>query len=342
MIKVPQDTPMCNTFRELVDQPVAVKLHLVQHHMALSRLLINELLEDEVRDYAGERYNHDKPHDGRYHRWGRNPGSVRVGDEKLRLEIPRLYDTITQAAVPLSRYQQLRYLPAVNDRLLTAVLLGLGTGDYQRVAQELVDSLASAGPVWVSGSSRPVPSGSKGLRKAVAHIFGDHCVVQRCQYHKCEHVVSYLNEADQATYRARLNRTYRLPDYQEARAALETIHADVARINQSAANSLQEGLDETLTLQRLGVVPQFHQTFATTNPIENVNMLIGKYVGKVKYWQSSEQRHRWLASALLEVEQRMRWINHYRDLDTFQAAVKKAVKQKQANKETNETIQAAA
>lgn len=423
MTKVPQDHATCNTFRELVDQPLDVKLHLLQHHMELSRLLINEVLEDEVRQYAGERYSHDKPHAGRYHRWGWNPGSVRVGEEKLRLEIPRLYDTWKPAAVSLSSYQQLRDLPAVNDRFLTAVLLGLSTNDYHRVTQELVDSFglsrSSVSQRFIQASAERlrafqerdlsaddfvslivdgktvgkqqmiialgvttegekrlldfvqattenaqsiqglfrqllergfdptagllvVIDGAKGIRKAVAQVFGDHCVVQRCQYHKRENVVSYLAEANRATYRDRLNRAYRLPDYQEAHAALETIQADLESLNLSAARSLAEGLEETLTLQRLGVVPQFHQTFATTNTIENVNMLIGKYVGKVKYWQSSAQRHRWLASALLEVEQRMRRIDHYRHLDTLQAAIQHHLKQAEKGDQTPEQIQAAA
>jgi transposase-like protein len=423
MSNVSHDASTCNTLRELLDQPLDVKVHLLQHHMELSRLLINELLAEEVREKAGERYSHAKPHDGRYHRWGTNPGSVRVGDEKLRLTIPRLYDTVNQASVPLARYQQLRELPSVNDRLLTAVLLGLSTGDYQRVAQELVDSFglsrSSVSARFIQASADrlqtfrerdlaahdfvslivdgktiaqqqmiialgvtadgekvlldfvqattenaesikglfrqllerdfdPTPGllividGGKGLRKAVAEVFGDHCVVQRCQYHKRENVVSYLAEADQATYRERLNRAYRLPDYHEAQAALDTIQADLERINQSAARSLAEGREETLTLQRLGIVEPFHQTFATTNTIENVNMLIGKYVGNVKYWQTSAQRHRWLASALLEVEHRMNRIAHYRQLDQLQSAVQQVLEQEKQAKEHSEPIQAAA
>ncbi len=423
MTKISQDESTCNTLRELLDQPLDVKVHLLQHHMELSRLLINELLEEEVHEKAGAHYSHDKPHDGQYHRWGTNPGSVRIGDEKLRLQIPRIYDTHTQQSVPLERYRELRELPAVNDQVLTAVLLGLSTNDYQRVAQELVDSFglsrSSVSQRFIQASAERlagfrerdladhdfvslivdgktiakqqmiialgvtaagekmlldfvqattenaesiaglfrqllergfdptagllvVIDGSKGLRKAVAEVFGDHCVVQRCQYHKRQNVVSYLDEADQATYRERLNRAYRLPDYQKARAALDTIHADLERLNLSAANSLSEGLEETLTLQRLGLVPLFHRTLATTNMIENVNMLIGKYVGKVTYWQSSEQRHRWLASALLEVEQRMRRIDHYRDLETVQTAVKRLLNQRKKEETHPESMQAAA
>jgi transposase-like protein len=319
MTKISQNEATCNTFREVLDQPLEVKVHLLQHHIELSRLLINELLDEEVQEKTGPRYSHDKPHDGQYHRWGSNPGSVRVGDEKLRLQIPRIYDTHTKQSVPLERYRELRALPAVNDQLLTAVLLGLSTGDYHRVAQEVTDSFglsrSSVSQRFIEASAqrlqafqeRPladkefvgllvdgktiakqqmiialgitadgekmlldfvqattenaksvqelfrrlldrgfdpadgilvVIDGARGLRKAVGAVFGDHCMVQRCQFHKRENVVSYLDASDQATYRDRLNRAYRLPNYQEAWAALETIHADLERLNQSAAHSL--------------------------------------------------------------------------------------------------------
>ncbi len=422
MTKVPQDERTCNTLRDLVEQPVEVKLHLLQHHMELSRLFINELLEEEVQAYAGERYSHDKPHHGRYHRWGTNPGSVRVGDEKLRLQIPRVYDTATARSVPLDIYAHLQHLPAVNDGLLTAVLLGLSTGDYQRVAQELTDSFglsrASVSDRFIQASAErlqhfqerdlshhpfigllvdgktianqqmiiavgvtldgqkipldfvqattenaesitelfrrlcdrgvdPSPGllvvidGGKGLRKAVEQVFGDWALVQRCQYHKRENIVSYLSEGDQATFRSRLNRAYGTPDYEEAKAQLLAIRADLTVLNQSAVRSLDEGLEETLTLQKLQMVELFHRTFATTNSIENVNMLIGQYVGKVKRWHSSDQRHRWLATALLEVEQRMRRIDHYGDLDQLQQAIQKALELHNPENQTAEMKDAA-
>lgn len=415
MTKVPQNDSTCNTLRDLLEQPMEVKLHLLKHHMELSRLLINELLEEAVTEYAGERYSHHKPHQGRYHRWGSNPGSVRVGEEKLRLQIPRVYDTAETRSVPLDIYAQLQQLPAVDDTLLTAVLLGLSTGDYQRVAQELTDSFglsrssvsdrfiqASAERlqhfqerdlshhtfiglvvdgktiatqqmiialgVTQEGQKMPLdfvqattenaqsiaelfrrlmdrgldPSqgllvvidGSKGLRKAIDMVFGDWALVQRCQYHKRENIVSYLTEPDQATYRSRLHRAYSHPAYEEAKAELLAIRADLAHLNKSAVRSLDEGFEETLTLQKLGMVEPFHRTFATTNSIENVNMLIGQYVNKVKRWQSSDQRHRWLATALLEVEQRMRRIDHYGELDQLQRAIQKQLQLETEEKQT--------
>ncbi|MBD3275386.1 MAG: hypothetical protein GF372_08760 [Candidatus Marinimicrobia bacterium] len=125
---------------------------------------------------------------------------------------------------------------------------------------------------------------------------------QCCQYHKRENIVSYLTEPNQIAYRSRLQRAYSLPAYEEAKAELLVVRADLAHLNKSTIRTLVEGFEETLTLQRLGMVEPFPRSFSTTNSIEYLNMFICQYVGKVKRLQSSEQRHRWLDTALLEVE----------------------------------------
>ena len=94
--------------------------------------------------------------------------------------------------------------------------------------------------------------GSKGLRAAVRKAFRNRALVHRCQWHKRENVVSSLAKREQASWRQRLQRAYTRPEYDEARAALETLHRELEDRNQSAAGSLKEGLDETLTLHRLG------------------------------------------------------------------------------------------
>ena len=93
--------------------------------------------------------------------------------------------------------------------------------------------------------------GAKGLRSAVRKAFRTRALVQRCQWHKRENVVSYLATHEQVVWRQRLQRAYTRPDYDEALGALETLHGELDARNQSAAGSLAEGLDETLTLHRL-------------------------------------------------------------------------------------------
>ena len=98
-----------------------------------------------------------------------------------------------------------------------------------------------------------VIDGSKCLRKSVKETFGKYCLIHRCNWHKRENVVSYLNEKDQEFYRHRLQSAYREPTYEGAKSRLMEILNDLEKKNRSAANSLKEDLEETLTLHRLGL-----------------------------------------------------------------------------------------
>ena len=138
-----------------------------------------------------------------------------------------------------------------------------------------------------------------GIRTAVRKAFRNRALVQRCQWHKRENVVSYLARREQATWRQRLQRAYNRPIYTEALGALETLHRELEDRNQSAADSLAEGLDETLTLHRLGVYGVLGRSLKTTNCLESVNGLVEERCAKVDHWQNSHHRHRWLATGAL-------------------------------------------
>ena len=168
--------------------------------------------------------------------------------------------------------------------------------------------------------------GGQGLRAAVRKAFRHRAVVQRCQWHKRENVVSHLAKHEQAAWRQRLQRAYNRPDYDEARSALETLLGELDERNQSAAGSLAEGLDETLTLHRLGVYGVLGLSLKTTNCLESVNGLIEERCAKVDRWQTSHQRHRWLATALLDIEPRLRRVRGYRHLPMLRDALKRELK----------------
>ena len=84
--------------------------------------------------------------------------------------------------------------------------------------------------------------GGKGLRAAVRKAFRRRALVQRCQWHKRENVVSYLATTEQPLWRQRLQSAYHRPEYAEAAAALRQLHGELEERNQSAAGSLAEGL----------------------------------------------------------------------------------------------------
>ena len=121
----------------LQEQSVDLKISLLQNHLSISQIMINELLEEEVIQKAGARYKRDKPNDGRYSRWGFNPGSVRIGDQKLKVEVPRIYDNEQEKNALLDRYEDLKQLPEPTEQLINGVLLGLSMRDYAKVIDHL-------------------------------------------------------------------------------------------------------------------------------------------------------------------------------------------------------------
>ena len=115
------------------------------------------------------------------------------------------------------------------------------------------------------------------------------------------------------------------PTYEEAKNALNRLKPELKLLNESALASLEEGLEDTLTLHRLGLFKQLGISLKTTNCIESVMSLVGQYTDKVDYWKNSSQKHRWIASALLEIEPRLRKIKGYRYLPLLRVALKQTL-----------------
>jgi putative transposase len=166
-----------------------------------------------------------------------------------------------------------------------------------------------------------VLDGAKGLRAAVADVFGD-VPVQRCQWHKRENVVSYLGKTDQRSWRRRLQAAYAHPSYGDAKEALQRLHRQLRLVNASAAASLAEGLEETLTLHRLNVFPELGVSFKTTNLIESVMARLEARVRRVTHWRTSDQKLRWTAAALVATERQFRRVKHHRHLPLLKRALK--------------------
>lgn len=201
-------------------------------------------------------------------------------------------------------------------------LLGLvqTATENTRVLTEFLQRLVArglrpdAGVLWLV-------DGGKGLRAAIRAVAGPDAMVQRCQWHKRENVVSYLPKSRQAAVRTQLQRAYQQPTYEGANAQLDMLGRALARENPSAAASLREGLEETLTLHRLGLAPVLSRSFATTNMLESINAQVERVIRRVTRWQSGEQKLRWVASALLDLEPRLRRVKGYRALPQLRAAL---------------------
>jgi len=202
------------------------------------------------------------------------------------------------------------------------VILGfIQTGtENERVGSDFLRSLLDRG-LQMDPGLLCIIDGAKGLRAAIQRVFGSQALIQRCQWHKRENVVSYLPKSQQALWRRKLQAAYEKPTYTEAQAALQRCRQELRLLNVSAVASLDEGMEETLTLHRLGVFPQLGLSLKTTNCLESLMAQVGQRTDKVDRWRNSDQKQRWVASALLDIEPRLRRIKGYRHLPTLRAAL---------------------
>lgn len=180
--------------------------------------------------------------------------------------------------------------------------------------------------------------GSKGIRKAVERKFSIYALIQRCRWHKREDVISYLDESQKAIVRRRLQQAYEKTTYKEAKAALEQVHCELEKVNTSAANSLLEGIEETLAIHQLGLSSELAKSLSTTNCIESVMSQLGQYTDKVDRWHNSNQILRWTATGLMDIEHRLHKIVGFRYLHVLRIKLREIVRQRlQKESKTKDT-----
>jgi putative transposase len=167
-----------------------------------------------------------------------------------------------------------------------------------------------------------VIDGAKALRKAVRTVFGE-APVQRCVRHKERNVTEHLPERDRPSVKQRLRRAWALDDHARALDQLRQLARELDRNYPGAAGSLREGLEETLTLTRLGVRGNLKRTLESTNPCESMLEIVRRTQRNVKRWSSGEMALRWTAAGMLEAERQFRRIIGYRDLATLVVAIER-------------------
>ena len=222
----------------------------------------------------------------------------------------------------------------VEGRKIPLGFVQTGT-ENERVGREMLEGLLERG-LKIADGLLCVIDGSKGLRKALYEVLGGKVLVQRCQWHKRENVIGYLPKGMQGSMRRRLQEAYEEPTYEKAKEKLLKIRKELQEINRSAVNSLDEGFEETLTLHRLGLFQELGISFKTTNCMESLMALIGQKTDKVDYWRNSDQKHRWLAAALLDVEPRLRRVKRYRSLPQLRVAIQRVIQMGEGNHQVRE------
>ena len=208
-------------------------------------------------------------------------------------------------------------------------VLGLREGATENVAvvSELLGDRAGRG-LDFSVPRLYVLDGGKALAAAVRRHAGEAAMIQRCQVHKRRNVIDHLPEEHKSAVKKKLQNAYAMSEYADAKRALDRLHRELMELNPSAARSLEEGMEETLTVHRLRVPAQLRRTLASTNVIESAFSIVDTVCRNVKRWRAGDHIERWVGSGLLVAERQFRKVQGYREIPALLTALANMVSKK--------------
>ena len=214
-------------------------------------------------------------------------------------------------ATPFEGQQMVVVLGIGQDGKKTILGIRQGATENATVVGELLGDLVNRGLDF----SKPrfyVLDGAKALQAAVKNHAGESALIQRCQVHKRRNVLDHLTEDQKSLVATKLNAAYAMENYDAAKQALNGLHRELMDLNPSAARSLAEGLEETLTVHRLQIPMQLRKTLASTNIIESAFAVVEGVCCNVKRWHGGDQRERWVGSGLLVAEKQFRRVKGHK------------------------------
>jgi putative transposase len=381
-----------NLMLPIAEVLTATQWHIEQLAGAAGMKIIQQIIQDDVRQLAGEqRYARDGK-EGQL--WGSQPGWVAFAGRKMTVDKPRLRSKETGREMKLPKYGRLQNEPRLGQAMMDQIALGLSMRNYERSMEalcegygikkssvsrhfiaasrhdleELLDRKLSEldiGAVFLDGVHRGgqcvvvalgvsrdgrkhclglwqgatenaaicesllqdlidrgldpkqrrlfIIDGAKALSSVIRKKFPG-SEIQRCQIHKRRNVVEHLPETHQDDIDRRLKAAYTMSSYKEAKAALNRVVDYLERLNPSAARSLEEGLEETLTLHRLGVAEALRVSFKSTNIIESSLSRVEQISGRVKRWRGGDHLQRWTGKALLIAEETWRKVKGWQSM----------------------------
>lgn len=367
---------------------------------SVGRIFIESVMESEVRELAGERFQR---YDRRgVYRWGSESGFCIIDGQRVPIERPRVRSREKNQEIPLGSYELFQRASLMDETVWNKIMLGLTMRSYKQVVQQFADAygleksttsdhfveasrlklkqlmtrslqdipliailidgtifkgqsiivaigIDRLGNKLVLGmeqgttenttvvqglmdqlSARGVTfhqprlyllDGSRALRAAVIRFAGDAAFIQRCQVHKIRNVTGYLPEAERPGVKFRMRAAYLQREAVDARNDLFKLHDELMEVNPSAAASLAEGLEETLTVIDLRISPRLSRTLSNTNIIESAFSLVAKICTQVKRWQGRDHRLRWVASSLLFAESRWNRLHGHQSMPALVKAL---------------------
>jgi len=372
-------------YRVLADGKLAFDAMMVE----MGKMFAEAIMDMERIEKAGADYH---PLDSNIQKWASQPGSIYIGDQKVRLFHPRLRNRAENREIPIESYRKMKQPGQFSEELLEKILRGVSGQKYadtviasarafgvsassvsRRVVEVtsarleefknrglkgfkpfaiFLDTIHRGGQAFIvalgidlegrkmplgfwEGSSENseicqhllsdlefrelllskrilwVTDGGSGILKALRERFGKKFIHQRCTIHKDRNIQRHLPKK----YRDHAHRQFRTAleqnSYADARRMLLDLEKWLRGINESAADSLQEALEELLTLHRLRVPASLRKTLQSTNPIESMFSLVRHCERNVKRPRNSRMRQRWLAAILLHCEKSFRRVKGY-------------------------------
>lgn len=262
---------------------------------------IEELFEEERRELIGEPWS--RKGEGQARSGGTEEGSVYLEGRRVPVVYPRIRDAQGSRALPA--YAALRSYDLMAQEVQAKLVRGVSTRDFE------------------SEKFLAVIDGAKALRAALLRRWGGRVVIARCQLHKKRNVLEHLPPKYHADIRRRLSVAYGMTQYEEALSFLKKTVEHLRLINEDAAKSLEEGMEETLTVVKLGLPEPLRKTFSTTNPLESVFDQVRYRTGRVKRWRNGKGQMvlRWTAAAALETERRFHKVKGHKLLSLLAAAL---------------------
>ena len=195
-----------------------------------------------------------------------------------------------------------------------------GATENAATAQALLDNLIGRG-LDPAICRLFIVDGAKALTKAIRRTFGSHTPIQRCQVHKARNITERLPKPLQASVRRTLRQAWELDDAEKAERLIRNLGRRLEHDAPGVRDSILEGLDEILTVNRLGLPAELRRSLACTNIIENMNGTVRRVCRNVKHWRDAAMALRWTAAAMLEAANGFRRLKAHRQLPFLKSAL---------------------
>ena len=262
---------------------------------------------------------------------------IEASREKVKQLMERPLGELRLCAVlidgtPFKDRQMIAALGIGCDGAKTVLGIREGATENTAVVSSLLNELVERG-IDFSVPRLYILDGGKALAAAVRKHAGEAGFIQRCQVHKKRNVVDHLPDEYKADVRRKMQNAYAMAEYADAKRALDQLHRELMDLNPSAARSLEEGLEETLTVHKLRVPDQLRRTLCCTNVIESAFSIVETVCRNVKRWRDGDHIERWVGSGLLVAERQFRKVIGHRQIPLLLSSMANLVAKKPVAKQ---------